>query len=222
MIPSRAAWLCGAALWACAMGAQAQAYALAQPPAPAPPKTGHETHRGHGLSADAPLATDSVYQLHADLVDQTGRSFTLASHRGQPMLVSMFYSSCQFVCPMLIETIRHTQAQLSPAQVSRLAVLMVSIDPEHDTVTVLKQTAEQRQLDAKMWQLARTDAPTVRKIAAVLGVQYRALGNGDFNHTTTVLLLDGQGRIKGRTSQLGSADPEFVKLVKTILQAAAH
>jgi protein SCO1 len=168
----------------------------------------------------APLPTDSVYQLPVQLVDQSGRNFALSSHRGQPMLVSMFYTSCQFVCPMLVETIRHTQAQLSAAQRDRLAVLMVTFDPTHDTVAVLKQTAEQRQLDANIWQLARTDASSVRKIAAVLGVQYRALGNGDFKHTTTVLLLDGEGRIKGRTSQLGSADPEFVRLVKATLEAA--
>ncbi len=168
----------------------------------------------------ANLPTDSVYQLQANLVDQTGRNFALSSHRGQPMLISMFYTSCQFVCPMLVETIRHTQAQLSDAQRARLSVLMVTFDPAHDSVAVLKQTAEQRQLDASHWQLARTDAHSVRKIAAVLGVQYRAVGNGDFNHTTTVLLLDGQGRIKGRSSQLGRADPAFVKLVKETLQAA--
>jgi protein SCO1 len=168
------------------------------------------------------LPSDSVYQLQAHLVDQTGRNFAWVSHRGQPMLVSMFYTSCQFVCPMLVETIRHTQEQLSESQRARLSVLMVTFDPVHDSVSVLKQAAEQRQIDASHWQLARTDANSVRKIAAVLGVQYRALGNGDFNHTTAVLLLDGEGRIRGRTSQLGSADPAFVKLVKDTLQAAEH
>jgi protein SCO1 len=200
--------LWGVALWTQVAGAQTPA--------------GHAVHGNHVATASVALPSDSVYQLQADLVDQNGRNFTLASHRGQPMLVSMFYTSCQFVCPMLVETIRHTQAQLSPAQAGRLAVLMVTFDPTHDTVAVLKQTAEQRQLDTRVWQLARTDANTVRKIAAVLGVQYRALGNGDFNHTTAVLLLDGEGRIQGRTSQLGSADPAFVKLVKTTLQAAEH
>ncbi len=178
--------------------------------------------KGAGTVVAAALPSDSVYHLQAELVDQTGRPFTLDSHRGQPMLVSMFYTSCQFVCPMLVETIRHTQAQLPAAQRERLSVLLVSIDPEHDSVAVLKQTADQRQLDPKEWQLARTDSASVRKIAAVLGVQYRALGNGEFNHTTAVLLLDSEGRIVGRTSQLGRADPAFVKLVKESLQAAGR
>jgi protein SCO1 len=170
----------------------------------APPARGADT---------AVLPRDSVYHLQASLLD---------AQRGHAVLVSMFYTSCQFVCPMLVEAIRDTQKNFSDAEREQLAVLMVTIDPAHDSVAVLKQTAVQRQIDERHWTLARTDAGTTRKIAALLGVQYRALGNGDFNHTTALVLLDGAGRIVGRSSQLGNADPAFVKLVKATLQTAAH
>jgi protein SCO1/2 len=49
------------------------------------------------------LPGDSVYQLDATLTDQLGRSVKLDAAHGQPVLVSMFYTSCQFVCPMLID-----------------------------------------------------------------------------------------------------------------------
>jgi protein SCO1 len=179
----------------------------------APPARGADT---------AVLPRDSVYHLQASLLDQNGRSTTLDAQRGHAVLVSMFYTSCQFVCPMLVEAIRDTQKNFSDAEREQLAVLMVTIDPAHDSVAVLKQTAVQRQIDERHWTLARTDAGTTRKIAALLGVQYRALGNGDFNHTTALVLLDGAGRIVGRSSQLGNADPAFVKLVKATLQTAAH
>jgi protein SCO1 len=174
------------------------------------------------LPLPLPLPGNSLYQLQAQLTDQHGNRVGLDAGRGHPVLVSMFYTSCQFVCPMLIETVRATEAPLSDAERQRLTVLMVTFDPAHDSVAVLKQTAEQRQVDGKRWALARTDAHTVRKIAAVLGIQYRALGNGDFNHTTAVVLLDAQGRVVGRTSQLGAADPAFVALLKLTLQAPAH
>jgi protein SCO1 len=164
------------------------------------------------------LPADSIYQLAVPLTDQAGRDFQLEDRRGRPMLVSMFYTSCQFVCPMLIEALRDTETTLGADERARLSVLMVSFDPEHDSVAVLKQTADERRLDGTRWTLARTDAKSVRKLAAVLGIQYRALKNGDFNHTTALLLIDADGRIAGRTSKLGSADPAFVKLVK----AAAH
>ena len=48
-----------------------------------------------------------------------------------------------------------------------------------------------------------------------LSALYRAIAGGDFNHTTALILVDADGRILGRTAQLGDADPKFVKLVKT-------
>lgn len=171
-------------------------------------------------TATAPLPADSIYQLNAPLTDQNGQSFLLEDRRGQPMLLSMFYTSCQLVCPMLIEALRDTETKLSADERSRLSILMVSFDPVHDTVAVLKRTADQRQLDASHWTLARADAKTVRKLAAVLGIQYRALPNGEFNHTTALLLIDADGHVAGRTAQLGNADAKFVKLVKAATQAA--
>ena len=172
--------------------------------------------------AATPLPADSIYQLQTPLTDQAGRNFRLDDKRGQPMLVSMFYTSCQFVCPMLIDALRDTEAKLSADDRARLSVLMVSFDPAHDSVAVLRKTADERHLDSAHWTLARSDPKSVRKLAAVLGIQYRPLANGDFNHTTALILIDADGRIVGRTSQLGSADPAFVKLVKTAAQGAAH
>nr|WP_295786583.1 SCO family protein [Rhodoferax sp.] len=170
------------------------------------------------VDASAPLPTDSIYQLKAQMTDQAGKSFAIAERRGHPVLVGMFYTSCQFVCPMLVDALRDTESKLTPQERANLGVLLVTIDPVRDTVAVLKRTAEQRELDPMHWTVARTDTKTTRKLAAVLGVQYRALPNGDFNHTTDLILLDADGRIAGRTAQLGSADPAFVKQVKTAAQ----
>ncbi|HWK85255.1 MAG TPA: SCO family protein [Caldimonas sp.] len=162
----------------------------------------------------AALPGNSIYQLAVPLTDQNGRTSQLDERRGHPMLVAMFYTSCKFVCPMLIEALRETEAKLGPEDRKELSILMVSIDPAHDTVAVLRQTADERHLDGAHWTLARTDATHLRKLAAVLGVQYRALANGDFNHTSSLILVDSEGRIAGRTNRLGDADPAFVRLVK--------
>ena len=163
---------------------------------------------------DAPLPSTSIYQLAARLTDQDGRDFELASLRGGPVIASMFYTSCDMVCPMIFETARLTLEQLH-AKGKHARMLMVSFDPARDTVEVLKKTAQQRSCDSD-WTLARTDEPTVRKIAAVLGVQYRKLPNGEYNHSSQLILLDGDGRIKARTGKLGSADAAFVKRVAAL------
>ena len=134
----------------------------------------------------AGAAGPSIDALQVPLTDQSDRSFSLADLRGTPTIVSMFYTNCQFVCPMLVEAIRTTEQQLSAAERQHLKVLLVSFDPGHDTVAVLARTAAERHLDTHHWSLARTDARSVRKLAALLDIQYRALGNGEFNHLSLI------------------------------------
>jgi protein SCO1/2 len=160
---------------------------------------------------------DSVYQLQPALVDQDGRPFELLSMRGHAVLVSMFYSSCEAVCPMLFETIHWTLKALPAAQSESMRVLMISFDPARDTVPVLKKTAQAHGCDGR-WTLARCDDDSARQLAAALGIQYRRLTSGEFNHSATIELLDKQGRIAARSGQLGSVDRPFVKAIH---QAAA-
>jgi protein SCO1/2 len=164
------------------------------------------------------LPSSSIYKLDAKLTDQDGRAFDLASLRGQPVLVSMFYSSCQMVCPMIFETIHSTLKALPEAERKDVRVLMVSFDPPRDTVAVLKETAAKRNCDSQ-WTLARSDETTVRKVAAVLGVQYRKLADGEFNHSTQLALLDRDGRIAAKSGKLGPADPALVKRMHAIVAA---
>ncbi|WP_342616245.1 SCO family protein [Rhodoferax sp. GW822-FHT02A01] len=165
------------------------------------------------------LPADSVYQLGVPLSDQNGRSFLLKEHLGKPVLVSMFYTSCKFVCPMLIDSMVLTQQGLSLPEQSRLDLLLITFDPERDDVKKLKSVAVARQVDGGPWTLARADSMGSRKLAATFGIQYRQLPDGEFNHTTVMVLLDSQGRIVGRSKKMGVPDPDFIQLVqKTIHQ----
>jgi protein SCO1/2 len=185
-----------------------------------------------GALAAAPVATpaagatralpgDSVYQVTAPLSDQDGRQFTFDQMRGKPAVVSMFYNSCKFVCPMLIDTVRMTEEALSAKERDALSTLLLTFDPARDDVASLKAVATHRELDPKHWTLARTDAASVRKIAATLDIQYRQLSDGEYNHTTVLVLLDGEGRVVGRTKKMGVVDPAFVALIHSTLKAAA-
>jgi protein SCO1 len=167
----------------------------------------------HAATSSGALPGDSIYQLHPKLTDQDGHPFELASMRGAPVLASMFYSSCEMVCPVLFETIAHTVRSLKPAVRDRIRVMMVTFDPARDTVAVLKETALKHGCDAH-WSLARGTDADVRRIAALLGVQYRRLPSGEFNHSASILLLDAEGRIVKRTGKLGEDDPAFIAAVQ--------
>ena len=161
----------------------------------------------------ASLPANSVYQLSIPLSDQLGRTSKLEDWRGKPVLISMFYSSCEFVCPRIVEAVKKTEESLL-AHRAQVPVLMVSFDPVRDDTAKLNTMAEERRIDPKLWTLARTDARNVRKLAAILGIQYRELPSGEFNHSSVIILLDAEGRVVGKTTTLGEADPAFVKLVR--------
>jgi protein SCO1/2 len=64
---------------------------------------------------------------------------------------------------------------------------------------------------------ARTEAAGVRKFAAILGVQYRAMLNGDFSHSSIVTLVDRDGRIAARSDRIDKPDAELVAAAARVL-----
>jgi protein SCO1/2 len=171
-------------------------------------------------SAATPLPNDSVYQLGIKLTDQDGHSWPLPERRGRVQLMTMFYTSCTMVCPMTVDTMKATRKAVEEPARDKLDLLAVSFDPARDSVAALHQYAEKRQLDAPHWTLARAEPQDVRALSALLGLQYRQLPDGDFNHSTELILLDPDGRIIARTSIIGRLDPEFVKAVRKALGAS--
>ncbi|GAB2661093.1 SCO family protein [Arenimonas aestuarii] len=170
----------------------------------------------------AELPGDSVYRLADTYTDQAGRDFRLADGRGEVRVVAMFYTSCRYVCPLIIDSAKGVEHALAPDERARLHLLLVSLDPARDDPAALKQVFDKRRLDADRWTLARTESAGVRRLAAVLGIRYRPLADGEFNHTSSLVLLDGEGRILARTETLGSVpDPAFVAAVKAALAKPA-
>ena len=162
-----------------------------------------------------PLPGDSIYQLPLPLTDSQGQTRDWRSLRGKPQLVSMFYTSCQYICPLIIESGKAIERQLTPAQQKRLGVLLVSMDPARDTPAALKKVVDQRKLDLTRWTLATPRADDVRAVAGVLGIRYRQLADGEFNHSSMLILVDANGRILARTEKIGTQpDPDFVAAVR--------
>ena len=172
---------------------------------------------GGSAAAATPLPGDSVYNLPVQLTTQDGRQQMLAARRGRPQLVTMFYTSCQMVCPMIIDSLRLTRNALDPATRAKIDLLAVSFDPAKDDVATLKSYAEKRKLDPRIWTLARAEPAQVRQLSGVLGLQYRQLPDGEFNHSSELILLDAEGRIAARTTLIGRLDPAFVKAIEETL-----
>jgi protein SCO1/2 len=168
--------------------------------------------------AIAGTGQESLYQLKLDLTDQDGVQIGFDVFRGQPVLISMFYGSCPYVCPLTIHTIQKTEAALDAHDRQQLRVLLVSLDPEQDTPEKLAELARQRKVDTARWKLVRADAAGVRKLSAVLGTRFRKLPDGGFNHSTVIDLLDRNGVRVMQSNQLGQTDPELLQKIHALSQ----
>src|SRR5690606_8144066 len=168
--------------------------------------------------AQQPLPRDSVYQLPATLTDQHGKTWDWRGRRGTPQVVAMFYTSCQYVCPLIVDSGKAVERALDEGERARLGILLVSMAPARADPEALMSVARKRKLDPARWSLASPAPDQVRGVAGVLGVRYRQLADGEFNHTSALVLLDRDGRIVARTEQIGSKlDPEFIAEVKRVL-----
>jgi protein SCO1/2 len=157
------------------------------------PETGHAT-----LEAGPAQRGLSLYQLERPFVDQDGQAARLDLFRGQPVIVSMFYGNCPYACPLLFSRLKRLDAALTPEARAQLRVVLVSLDPQHDTPASLLELAQAHRLDPSRWRLLRTDEDSVREVAAMLGIKYRPLKNGQMNHSTVLTLLDPRGVIDMR------------------------
>ncbi|QSX77657.1 SCO family protein [Agrilutibacter solisilvae] len=163
----------------------------------------------------APLPRDSVYQLPLLLTTHSGAKQDWRGRRGQPQIVAMFYTSCQYICPLIVDSGKAIDKRLTAPQRQHIGVLLISMDPERDDPAALKAVVDKRKLDMTRWTLAAPPAGDVRAVAGVLGIRYRQLADGEFNHTSALVLLDRDGRILARTEQMGSVpDPEFLAAVR--------
>lgn len=146
----------------------------------------------------------SIYPLKVSLVDQAGATVGLDAWEGKVVLISMFYTSCPHACPTLISHLKKVEAALSPETRKETRVLLVSFDPEHDTLDVLRGMPEKHQVDRERWKFATAKDETIREVAAVLGIKYRQ-ADGTFNHSSVITVLDRQGKIDMRSDGLEDA-----------------
>ncbi len=169
---------------ACATaGEKAETKAAALPPCCRP-----------ALAAGQP--TDkSLYLLDSKWTSDVGREIKLGALRGRPQVVAMFFTHCEYACPILVEELKAIERKLPPEVLGKVDFLLVSIDSKRDTPAELAVFREKRQLTRERWTLLRGGADDVRELAALLGVNYTEDARGQFAHSNVITLLNADGEI---------------------------
>lgn len=146
------------------------------------------------IAPDAPLSGRSIYQLDSIWTNDAGRVSRLAALRGRPVILAMFFSHCEYACPVLVQDLHRLRAQLPEAVRERAAIVLVSFDTVRDTPAALRAFRERMSLDAG-WTLLRGETDAVEDLAMLLGVKFKQDARGQFAHSNLITILNAEGEI---------------------------
>jgi protein SCO1/2 len=144
--------------------------------------------------AATPFTKNSLYQAEAAFTTDAGRAFTLGELRGRPVVLTMFFASCGYACPLLVTDMQAIQGRLSAEVRARTMFVLVSFDVARDTPAALAKYRSERGLDGQ-WILLHGGDDAVRELAALLGVKYQQEADGMFSHSNLITILNPQGEI---------------------------
>jgi protein SCO1/2 len=180
----------------------------------------HE-HRSH-MQASKPLSGTSIYNLTSRWTNQDRKSVMLDSLRGEPVVVTMAYTSCKDICPMIVADMVAIEDRLKESSPTKIRFAFFSIDSAVDTPERLKAYAEDRGLDPAHWTLYHGDDKAVRELAAALGVRYRRDASGGFDHSAIISLLDADGSIVFQQPDAQVKAEEMVKEIEALSKPMAR
>ena len=104
-------------------------------------------------TAATTLSDKSLYQLDSTWTNDAGASLKLASLKGRPQLVCMFFANCQYACPLLVYKMKQLEAALPENLRNNIGFLLVSFDTERDTPAVLHEYRVNHELAPGRWNL---------------------------------------------------------------------
>lgn len=145
------------------------------------------------------------------LVDQDGNTVTEKTWPGQHLLVYFGYTYCPDVCPGDLQTLSLALQQLekdNPGAAAKVQPLFITIDPERDTVAVIKEyvTLFHPRLVGLTGTVAQVDA--AKKSYRVYAVKREDESASDYlmDHTALVYLISPEGHYEAHFTSSTSAD----------------
>lgn len=122
------------------------------------------------------------------LRDEQGRPVAMRDLRGETVVVTFLYSTCEDTCPLTAQQIRGALDDLG--EVVAPTVVAVSVDPRGDTPLHVKRFLVKQGLAGRMRYLTGTRAQ-LEPVWRAYGIQPQGEG---FEHTASTVIVDGAGR----------------------------
>ena len=175
---------------------------------------------------DGKQKSDSIWHKtkNIELVNQLGDTVHLYDQQGKIIILDLFFTSCGSICPKLTNNMSKLQQSFTrggdvrkKVDTSIVHFMSISVDPNRDSVPVLRAYANKTGVIADNWWLLTGNRDSIYKFAfEELKVDQFSQEpiSPDFVHTSRFILIDKKMQIRGYYNGLDSAS--LLKLAKDV------
>lgn len=144
---------------------------------------------------------DTVYHTIApfSFINQDGKTITDKDYDGKIYVVDYFFTTCKTICPKMTSELLRVQQKFTYTN-GLVQILSHTVDPENDSVPVLKAYSEMVHADTKMWNFVTGDKKKLYEMARQSYLVNALEGDGgpdDFVHSELFILVDKEKHIRG-------------------------
>ncbi len=141
------------------------------------------------------------------LIDQLGDTISQETFNDKIYITDFFFTTCPGICPKMAESMLSLQNKYIDD--SEILFLSHSVTPSIDSVSVLKDYADDRGIIAKKWHLVTGDKTEIYDLGRNQYFVENDLGVpkdiNDFLHSENFLLIDKEKHIRGIYNSLNRA-----------------
>ncbi len=141
----------------------------------------------------------------------------ISDYAGKPLVVSLIFTSCHYVCPAttqhLAKVVRKARTALGE---NSFAVITVGFDTRRDTADRMRSFARQQNVAIDGWDFLATDADTMSALAEELGFQYFPSGGG-FDHLVQSTIIGPDGVIRRQVYGIEFDTPHLIEPLKVMV-----
>lgn len=146
--------------------------------------------------------------------DQDGQTKAKADVEGKIYVAEFFFTTCTGICPKMNANMDKVYAKYKDKP--DFLILSHTVDPEHDSVPVLKAYAAKHHADSKNWWFVTGDKKQLYRMArqGYLVDDGVYTGEEDFVHTQWFALVDKTGHVRGLYE--GTKQQDVSRLIEDI------
>ena len=127
--------------------------------------------------------------------DAGNAPFRLADHKGKPLVISMVYTGCADVCPLIIDNLyKAVDVAQEALGKDAFTTLTIGFDTAHDTPERMASFARARGVALPNWHFLAADKASIEALTVATGFTFIASAGG-FDHLAQVTIVDQDGAI---------------------------